>query len=79
MDSIIRTVEQIEEGMCVDLESCPYLHDHPTAQFEYALVVEAYLETPECIVISYEGIDSVGYPVGTQLLVQSASLRRIGQ
>lgn len=66
-----KKVEDLVIGDKVDLESCPHLKDHPTAQFEYAEVVHVERETPDCVVIGYEGIDHIGYKVGTLLAVES--------
>lgn len=60
-------VTELKEGMLVDLKSCPYLYNHPSAGFEYAEVESVIRETPDCVVVSYVGIDSVGYPTGTVL------------
>lgn len=62
-------VEDIKEGMKVDLESCPYLKNYPSAEFEYASVALVKRETSDCVVIGYEGVDHVGYPTGTVLTV----------
>lgn len=64
-----KTVEHLKPGDLVDLESCPYMHDHPTAEFEYAQVAAVTRETENCVAVLYEGIDLVGYPVGTRLEV----------
>lgn len=62
-------VEDIGLAAMVDLESCPYLHNHPSAEYEYAVVEYVNRETEDCVIIGYEGIDRVGYPVGTILEV----------
>ncbi len=59
-------VGEMTKGSMVDLKSCPHLKDHPTAEFELA-VVSAIGYQPAaggagCYTVSYEGIDSVGYP-----------------
>jgi hypothetical protein len=64
-------VTELEEGMLVDLESCPYLYNHPSAGFEYAEIESVIRETSDCVVVSYLGIDSVGYPTGTVLEVKN--------
>ena len=48
------------------------LKNHPSAASEYGLVARVERETPECVVIGYEGIDHIGYPVGTVLQVRAA-------
>ena len=62
-----KLVENLLVGDRVDLKSCPLLKEHPSADFEYGLVAHVERETAECIVIGYEGIDHIGYPVGTVL------------
>lgn len=62
-------VEDLKEGDLVDLSSCPFLKNHPSAEFEYATVGFVEEETPNCILVGYDGIDHVGYPKGTELLV----------
>lgn len=64
-----KTVESLKPGDLVDLESCPYMRDYPTAEFEYAQVVSVERESANCVAVLYEGIDLVGYPVGTCLEV----------
>lgn len=64
-----KAVEDIGIEDRIDLSSCPYMNKHPMAEFEYGLVVHTERETENCIVLGYEGIDHVGYPVGTQLAV----------
>ena len=54
-------VSELMEGDRVDLESCPYLNKYPSAEFEYAEVVEIKKERNDCIAVTYEGIDQVGY------------------
>lgn len=70
MEAKTKTVETIVVGDRVDLQSCPYLKDHPSAEFEYAQVTYVSDEG-SAIVIGYDGIDHVGYPKGTNLLVRS--------
>jgi hypothetical protein len=65
-----KKVEDLQVGDKVDLTSCPYLSKHPTAEFELAVVEDVAHET-DCIAVSYEGIDQIGYPVGTELIVSS--------
>jgi hypothetical protein len=70
LETVPIKVEHIKEEMRVDLESCPYLSDHPSAPYEYATVDYVKRETADCIAISYEGIDVVGYPLGTVLQIR---------
>ena len=79
MTLIIVPVEILKEGDLVDLDSCPYLSEHPSAQFEYAQIVDVALESPECVAITYEGIDQVGYPSGTFLKVVKGKGRRCNE
>lgn len=62
-------VEDVREGDLVDLESCPYLSDDPTAEFELATVVEVVRETSTIVFIGYDVGRSAGYEVGTRLRV----------
>jgi len=69
-DMIEVPVTDIRVGDRVDLESCPYLNKHASAPYEYAEVVMVERETPECIVLGYEGIDNIGYPINQTLRVR---------
>lgn len=69
MTGKVKRVEDLVVGDRVDLESCPYLSSHNSAKFEYAEVAFVERETRDCVVIGYEGIDHIGYPVGTVLTV----------
>ena len=74
-DSLAETsVLRLAIGDRVDLESCPYLGHHPMAQFEYGVVAHLERETPECLVVGYEGIDLIGYPVDGVLRVVQPSV-----
>lgn len=70
MNIVQKKVEDLVVGNFVDLESCPYLKPHPLAKKAFAEVDFIERETDSCIVIGYEGIDRVGYPVGTVLSVK---------
>ena len=63
-------VEDLVEGDRVDLETCPFLKELPTAQMEWAIVTNVTQETPMCVAVDYEGIDRVGYLKGTTLRVR---------
>jgi hypothetical protein len=65
-----KKAKDIKVGDKVDLASCPYLKKHPSAEFEYAEVVEVEHETPTVVAISYNGIDTVGYDVNQILVVK---------
>jgi hypothetical protein len=67
METVSKQVETLIVGNLVDLTSCPYLKRHSSADFEYARVVYVQRESLDCVVIGYEGIDHIGYPVGTVL------------
>ena len=69
---MMKKVEDLVEGDLVDLESCSFLKDHPSASSEFAEVAYVHWETAECVVIGYEGIDHIGYAVGTELQTQDA-------
>ena len=63
-------VENLKPEDRVDLLSCPYLRDSPSADFEWAVVAGIVKETDKCIRVMYESIDWVGYPIGTMLMVR---------
>ncbi|KWN05415.1 hypothetical protein WT83_29110 [Burkholderia territorii] len=67
-------VENLQTGDKVDLRSCPFLKDHATAEFEYAVVESVERETPECVAVSYEAHGVVGYPVGCKLKVSPETM-----
>lgn len=69
---VTRKVQDLVLGDLVDLASCPYLKKHPTAEFQFAEVAHVKRETDTCVVIGYEGIDHIGYPVDTELQVMTA-------
>lgn len=71
METVSKKVEDLVVGNRVDLVSCPFLKNHPSAASEYGLVAHVEQETPDCVAIGYEGIDHIGYPVGTILQVRS--------
>ena len=77
METIKKKVTAIKEGDRVDLSSCPYLKSHPSAEYEYAEVTEVERETPDCIVIYYEGIDGIGYPIDQELLVAAGAIPKM--
>jgi hypothetical protein len=60
-------VENIKIGDRIDLASCRFLKNHPTADFQYAEVSHFERETEDCVVIGYEGIGWIGYRLGTIL------------
>ena len=70
-----KAVEDLKEGDFVDLSSCPYLKDHPTAEFEYATVAAVVVGEPSgefrnTVMVTYEGVDDVYYPLGTKVMVK---------
>lgn len=69
MTLITKTVESLVPGDLVDLASCPYFKDHAMAEHQYGEVDFCERETEACVLVGYEGIDQVGYPVGTELQV----------
>lgn len=68
-DCVEVKVEDLKEGDKVDLESCPYLKNHPTAEYEYAEVCYVNRESDNCVAVGYEGMDEVGYQAGTILKI----------
>ena len=66
-------VEDLQVGDRVDLESCPFLKNHPTAEFEYAEVTSIRVEQTDCIAVMYEGIDEIGYEPKTVLRIRNRS------
>ena len=66
MTIIRKKVEDLQVGDLVDLQSCPYLNNQPSAEFEYAEVCEVQQETPGCVAVYYDGM-AAGYPTGTIL------------
>lgn len=71
METISRKVDELVVGNRVALESCPFLNAHPSAKFGYAVVTHVERETPNCVIIGYEGIDHVGYKAGTVIQVRA--------
>ncbi|PRD96816.1 hypothetical protein C6P88_02590 [Burkholderia contaminans] len=67
-------VEDLRSGDKVDLNSCPFLKESASADFEFAVVESVELETAGCVVVSYEDHAVVGYPVGCKLKVSSETL-----
>jgi len=55
MQETLKAVQQLAPGNLVDLSSCPFLKNHPSAESEYALVVDVERETEECVAVTYEG------------------------
>lgn len=58
------------EGDKVDLARDPYLHDHPTAEFEYAEVCYVTDEGTGIVAVGYEGIDEVGYDKDQEMWIK---------
>jgi hypothetical protein len=67
MDTTSKRVEDLIIGNRVDLSSCPHLKSHASADLECACVASVHRESQDCVVIGYEGIDHIVYPVGTVL------------
>ena len=68
-----KRVTELKPGDRVDLESCPHLHTHSTAPYQYAVVEAVVHETPNCVAVTYEDIDTVGYSPDTELEVRDDS------
>lgn len=58
-------------GNRVDLASCPHLSGSPHAAYAYGIVSSVEKETENCVAVSYEDIDVVGYPIDTMLMVKA--------
>lgn len=69
MDIVVNVLE-LQEGDRVDLESCPYLHSHPSAEFEYAIVDSIERENPECVLVWYQDVPCCGYPTTQTLTIR---------
>lgn len=69
METTSKKVEDLAVGNRVVLASCPYRMNHSSSNCEYGRVVHIERETPGCVVVGYEGIDHIGYQVGTILRV----------
>lgn len=67
-------VENLQVGDKVDLNSCPFLKERASADFEYAVVESVERETPECVAVSYQDHGVVGYPIGCKLKLSSETL-----
>lgn len=67
-------VENLQVGDKVDLNSCPFLKERASADFEYAVVESVERETPACVAVSYQDHGVVGYPIGCKLKVSSETL-----
>lgn len=65
----LMNASELREGDRVDLESCPFLCFHPSAEFELAEITGVKRETLDCVAVDYEGIDQVGYSLDTTLVV----------
>ena len=59
-------VEELAENDMVDLAGDIYADpdNSPDFEMEYVTVAEVEQETPECVTVSFEGFDLVGFPVG---------------
>lgn len=69
-----RRVSDLAINDMVDLTSCPYLRNHAMAGMVYGVVAHKEVEVPNTVVIGYEGIDHIGYPVDTVLHVKPAAI-----
>lgn len=64
---IVKLRELLESGnveLAVDLESDPIIDDgtEPSIEFEFIPVLGALEETPDCIVVLFNGINNYGLP-----------------
>jgi len=69
--SVTVPITSIRVGMRVDLESCPYLKNHPSASSEWAVVSYASRETANCFAIDYDGIDIIGYDPSITIVIRN--------
>jgi hypothetical protein len=72
-DEQICLARDLREGDLVDLESCPYCHDEPNAEYEYAEVCEIERESPDCIAVGYAWTGA-GYDPMTPLIIKRREL-----
>lgn len=69
-----RRVSDLAINDMVDLTSCPYLRNQTMAGMVYGAVAHKEIEDDKTVVIGYEGIDHIGYPMGTVLCVKPAPI-----
>jgi hypothetical protein len=64
--------KDLRPGDMFDLEGCPYVSD-PAGRFEYeyATVIEIERETPDCVLIGYDG-GAFGVPPDYEFYVENA-------
>lgn len=62
-----KAVEDLVPGDKVDLEGDSFAdpdRDNPFLACEYVEVTEVKQETPNCVAVTFEGFDQVGFPRG---------------
>lgn len=65
-------VEDLKQGDLVDLEGDVYADpENNNPMFtEYLEVENVEIETPECVLVYFEGFDAVGFPTGHTVTVK---------
>lgn len=63
-------VPMLRPGDLVDLEGDVYAGGLPGVEYELATVVDVEQETPGCVRVDFEGLDSVGFPTDHKLRVE---------
>lgn len=64
------SVTEVQPGDLLDLEHDPYADTektHASVSFLYAEVVGSEQETPDCVRIDFEGLDSFGFPTSHEV------------
>lgn len=71
MSETMKAVEMLVEGDLVDLAGDIYADpdNSPELDSEYQTVGSVEQETPECVAVSFEGFDLVGFPTGHMVKV----------
>lgn len=60
---IPRKARELTPGDKVDLEGDPFaFSDDPTPEFEYCVVADLEMETPNCVRVDFENYTSIGFP-----------------
>lgn len=71
----MKAAKDVQVGDLVDLEGDRYADpdsDNVALQYLYLEVGAVEQETPECVLISFESFDAVGFPTNHELRVQGA-------
>lgn len=62
-------IRDLRIGDMVDLSTHKITADHPTAEMNYAEVVEVEQETTGCTCVYFEGVDAYGLPSDDYIFV----------